>query len=130
MTATPSLFLDKISKDTCQWLLTGDNQVTYQKQSPVTGQDIPRVLPFARTVHINLNFLTGAIPNWLLFHPYFVYWYPETMVFNQQEGGINSEGKAVGFSNVDVVNYDYSYYYGDKDPEASQVVKGVAYPLY
>ena len=52
-------------------LLTGDNQVTYQKQSPVTGQDIPRVLPFARTVHINLNFLTGAIPNWLLFHPYF-----------------------------------------------------------
>ena len=52
------------------------------------------------------------------------------MVFNQQEGGINSEGKAVGFSNVDVVNYDYSYYYGDKDPEASQVVKGVAYPLY
>ncbi len=130
LTATPSLFLDKISKDTCQWLLTGDNQVTYQKQSPVTGQDIPRVLPFARTVHINLNFLTGAIPNWLLFHPYFVYWYPETMVFNQQEGGINSEGKAVGFSNVDVVNYDYSYYYGDKDPEASQVVKGVAYPLY
>lgn len=77
-----------------------------------------------------MNFLTGAIPNWLLFHPYFVYWYPETMVFNQQEGGINSEGKAVGFSNVDVVNYDYSYYYGDKDPEASQVVKGVAYPLY
>lgn len=128
--ATPSLFLDKISKDTCQWLLTDNNLVTYQTQPSVTGQDIPRVLPFARVVHINLNFFTGEMPNWLLFHPYFAYWYPEIMVFNQQEGGINSEGEMVGFNNVDVVNYDYSYYYGNKDPGLNHVVKGVAYPLY
>lgn len=128
--ATPSLFLDKISKDTCQWLLTDNNLVTYQTQPSVTGQDIPRVLPFARVVHINLNFFTGEMPNWLLFHLYFAYWYPEIMVFNQQEGGINSEGEMVGFNNVDVVNYDYSYYYGNKDPGLNHVVKGVAYPLY
>ena len=130
LTATPSLYLNKISKDTCQWLLTKDNQVTYKKQAPVTGQDIPRVLPFARTIHLNLNFLTGAMPNWLLFHPYFAYWYPESMVFNQQEGGKEVNGNTVGFNNVDIVNYDYSYYYGKKDPENDKVVSGVAYPLY
>lgn len=130
LTATPSLYLNKISKDTCQWLLTKDNQVTYKKQAPVTGQDIPRVLPFARTIHLNLNFLTGAMPNWLLFHPYFAYWYPESMVFNQQEGGKDVNGNTVGFNNVDIVNYDYSYYYGKKDPENDKVVSGVAYPLY
>ena len=60
----------------------------------------------------------------------FAYWYPETMVFNQQENGKNSSGTVVGFSNVDLVNYDYSYYYGKEDPGNDTVVDGVAYPLY
>ena len=130
LAATPSVFLDKISSDTCQWLLTTDNPVTYLEQSPVRGQDIPRVLPFAREVRLNLNFLTGEIPNWILFHPYFAYWNPISLVFNQQEGGKNTAGKTVGFNNVDLVNYDYSYYYGKKDPGTDQKVDGVAYPLY
>lgn len=125
------IYLNKISKDSCQWLLTDDNPVEYKKtQTTLRGQDIPRVLPFARDVHFNLNFLTGDVPNWMLFHPYFAYWFPETMVFNQQENGKDSKGKEVGFDNVDVVNYDYSYYYGIEDPEDNKVVKGVAYPLY
>ena len=131
LATTPSIYLNKISKDTCQWLLTEDKPVEYKKtQTTVNGKEIPRVLPFARNVHFNLNFLTGAVPNWILFHPYFAYWYPETMVFNQQENGKNSSGTAVGFSNVDLVNYDYSYYYGKEDPEDATVVDGVAYPLY
>ena len=77
-----------------------------------------------------LNFFTGAVPNWLLFHPYFAYWSPTALLFNQQEGGKNTAGSAVGFNNVEVVNYDYSYYYGAKDPGADKVVSGVAYPLY
>lgn len=128
--ATPLVYKEKLSKDTCQWLLTKDNEVTYQKQTPVTGQDIPRVLPFARKLHFNLNFMTGDIPNWLLFHPYFAYWNPETLLFHQQEGGKDSNAKAVGFDNVELVNYDYSYYYGDKDHGTDQKVDGVAYPLY
>lgn len=127
---TPSIYEYKLSKDTCQWLLSDDNEVIYQKQEAVTGQDIPRVLPFARTLRINQNFMTGKIPNWLLFHPYFAYWHPEVMVFNQQEGGKNSSGDAVGFSNVELVNYDYSYYYGSEDHGTNQKVDGVAYPLY
>lgn len=130
LTTNPSIYLDKISNDTCQWLLTDDNEVTYRNQTPVTGQDIPRVLPFARTIHLNLNFLTGAVPNWILFHPYFNYWLPESLVFNQQEGGKNSKGSAVGFNNVDLVNFDYTYYYGKTDPGQDKVVNEVAYPLY
>lgn len=130
LTAKPSVYLDKISRDTCQWLLTYDNAVKYRDQTPVMGQDIPRVLPFARTVHLNLNFLTGAVPNWILFHPYFNYWNPETLFFNQQEEGKDSKGNTVGFNNVDLVNFDYSYYYGKTDPGENQVVKEVAYPLY
>ncbi len=131
LTATPSIYQNQISKDTCQWLLTTDQPVEYKKtETTVNGQQIPRVLPFARNVHFNLNFLTGAVPNWILFHPYFAYWYPETMIFNQQENGKNSSGTAVGFTNVDLVNYDYSYYYGKEDPGDNAVVEGVAYPLY
>lgn len=130
LTTNPSIYLDKISNDTCQWLLTDNNEVTYRNQTPVTGQDIPRVLPFARTIHLNLNFLTGAVPNWILFHPYFNYWLPESLVFNQQEEGKDSKGNAVGFNNVDLVNFDYTYYYGKTDPGQDKVVDGVAYPLY
>lgn len=130
LTTNPSIYLDKISNDTCQWLLTDDNEVTYRNQTPVTGQDIPRVLPFARTIHLNLNFLTGAVPNWILFHPYFNYWLPESLVFNQQEEGKDSKGNAVGFNNVDLVNFDYTYYYGKTDPGQDKVVNEVAYPLY
>ncbi|WP_320996120.1 BACON domain-containing protein [Bacteroides sp.] len=128
--ATPAIYESKLSQDTCQWLLSTDNWVTYKDQDALRGQDILRVLPFARTLHLNLNFMTGKIPNWLLFHPYFAYWNPETMVFNQQEGGKNSSGDTVGFSNVELVNYDYSYYYGSEDPGTNQKVDGVAYPLY
>ena len=128
--ATPSIYEDKLSKDTCQWLLSDDNWVTYLEQEAVTGQDIPRVLPFARKLRFNLNFMTGDIPNWLLFHPYFAYWNPGTMLFNQQEGGKDSKGNTAGFNNVELVNFDYSYYYGKEDPGTSQKVNGVAYPLY
>lgn len=130
LAAKPSIFLDKISSDTCQWLLTKNNEVTYQTQAPVTGQDVPRVLPLARSVRLNLNFLTGKVPNWILFHPYFAYWHPETLIFNQQEDGLDSKGNPVGFSNVNLVNYDYSYYYGKEDPGDNPISDGVAYPLY
>lgn len=130
LATTPSVYQNKLSTDTCQWLTTEDNPVAYRKQTPVCGQDIPRVLPFTRTIYLNLNFLTGTVPNWILFHPYFAYWNPMTLVFNQQEDGKNTLGSAVGFDNVDVVNYDYSYYYGKGEQGTGQKVKGVAYPLY
>ena len=96
----------------------------------VTGKNIPRVLPKAREFYINLNFLTGPLPKWILFHPHFVEWYPEGMVFNQQEDGRNWVNEKVGFNNINADKFDYSYYYGSTAPGSSIVVAGVAYPLY
>ena len=128
-------YLDKLVGDTCIWLKTNDNPVTYpgvngQYKEVVHGQDVPRVLPNARSLSINLNFMTGDMPKWILFHPYFVEWNPEVLVFNQQERGKNSEGAPVLFDNIDNQKYDYKYYYGDKDPGTEVTIQGTAYPLY
>lgn len=127
-------YLDKLIGDTCIWLKTNDNPVTFKEVSgssiTVTGQDVLRVLPKARKFSFNLNFLTGPLPNWILFHPYFVEWSPEVLIFNQQERGKNSNGETVKFNNIDPEKFDYTYYHDNKDPGANKVVQGVAYPLY
>lgn len=127
-------YLDKLVGDTCRWLLSENNTVKIKytnSETPedVTGQEIPRVLPKAREFYINLNFLTGSLPKWILFHPHFVEWYPEGMVFNQKEDGRNSEGEKVGFDNINADKFDYSYYYGSEAPD-SPTEQVVAYPLY
>ena len=127
-------YLDKLVGDTCRWLLSENNTVKIKytnSETPenVTGQKVPRVLPKAREFYINLNFLTGSLPKWILFHPHFVEWYPEGMVFNQQEDGRNSDNEKVGFDNINADKFDYSYYYGSEAPD-SPTEQGVAYPLY
>lgn len=130
--AEPSIYLTKISADTCSWLKTTNKEVIYQHDESstswkITGQDVPRVLPNARAFSFNLNYLTGALPKWILFHPYFVEWSPETFIFAQEDEAKDSKSQPVGFNNIDNVKFDYKYYYGttgEKDEE------GVAYPLY
>ena len=130
--AEPSIYLTKISADTCGWLKTTNKEVIYQHDESstswkITGQDVPRVLPNARAFSFNLNYLTGALPKWILFHPYFVEWSPETFIFAQEDEAKDSKSQPVGFNNIDNVKFDYKYYYGttgEKDEE------GVAYPLY
>lgn len=130
-------YLDKLVGDTCKWLLSGwDNPVTCKhKDGSVVYEDVyplqvPRVLPNCRQLSLNLNFLTGAVPNWILFHPHLVEWNAPTMIFNQQPKGKNSAGAAVGFSNMTEDSYSYDYYYGTSDPGSNWKVSGVAYPLY
>lgn len=130
--AEPSIYLTKISADTCGWLKIMNKEVIYQHDESstswkITGQDVPRVLPNARAFSFNLNYLTGALPKWILFHPYFVEWSPETFIFAQEDEAKDSKSQPVGFNNIDNVKFDYKYYYGttgEKDEE------GVAYPLY
>ena len=62
----------------------------------------------------NTHFFSGELPKWVLYHPHLQDWIPQLLFYPQQEKGINSEGKVVGFSNVPKV---YDYYYE-------------AYPLY
>lgn len=130
-------YLDKLVGDTCKWLLSGrDNPVTCKhKDGSVVYEDVypfqvPRVLPNCRQLSLNLNFLTGAVPKWILYHPHLVEWTPSIMIFNQQPKGKNSDGAAVGFSNMTEDSYSYDYYYGISDPGSKWEVPGVAYPLY
>ena len=130
-------YLDKLVGDTCKWLLSGKgNPVTCKhKDGSVVSKDVypyqvPRVLPNCRQLSLNLNFFTGKVPNWILFHPHLVEWNAPTMIFNQQPKGKNSAGAAVGFSNMTEDSYSYDYYYGTKDPGSKWEVPGVAYPLY
>ena len=130
-------YLDKLVGDTCKWLLSGKvNPVTCKhKDGSVVSEDVyplqvPRVLPNCRQLSLNLNFFTGKVPNWILFHPHLVEWNAPTMVFNQQPKGKNSDGAAVGFSNMTEDSYSYDYYYGTGDPGSQWEVRGVAYPLY
>lgn len=130
-------YLDKLVGDTCKWLLSGwDNPVTCKhKDGSVVYEDVyplqvPRVLPNCRQLSLNLNFLTGAVPKWILYHPHLVEWTPSIKIFNQQPKGKNSDGAAVGFSNMTEDSYSYDYYYGTSDPGNKWEVSGVAYPLY
>lgn len=128
---------DKLVGDTCKWLLSKwDNPITCkQKDGTIVYEDVyptqvPRVLPKCRKLSLNLNFFTGAVPKWLLFHPRMVMWSPTIMVFNQQEPGFDTAGNPAGFSNMAEDTYSAEYYYGTKDPGSKWEVQGVAYPLY
>ena len=130
-------YLDKLVGDTCKWLFSGwDNPVTCKhKDGSVVSEkvypyQVPRVLPNCRQLSLNLNFLTGAVPKWILYHPHLVEWTPSIMIFNQQPKGKNSDGAAVGFSNMTEDSFSFDYFYGTSDPGSKWEVPGVAYPLY
>ncbi len=74
----------------------------------LADNNIPRILPNAKRLSINLNFFTGKLPDWLLYHPHLLDWFPELLVFNQQEQGKNSLGEIVRFENVPT---SFEYYY-------------------
>ena len=72
---------------------------------------LPRILPNIRSLCINLNFMTGKLPDWLLYHPRFMEWGAEVLVYPQQEKGYDSEGNLVGFDNVPTsVEYYFEAY--------------------
>lgn len=72
---------------------------------------IPCVLPNLQMFSINLNFLTGPIPDWLLYHPRFANFAPFMLVTPQESGGYDPQGKVPGFSNEpDNLEYFYEFY--------------------
>lgn len=85
--------VDAFGGDTIQWL--ADNKM-------------PKILPNMKELRLNLNFFTGKLPDWLLYHPRLLQWIPELLVFNQQEQGKDSDGNIVGFENTPT---DFEYYY-------------------
>lgn len=69
---------------------------------------LPRILPNMKALRINLNFMTGELPRWLLYHPYLMEWGAEVLIYPQLEKAIDSNGKNVGFDNVPT-NYEYYF---------------------
>lgn len=61
-----------------------------------------------KSLSLNLSFLTGKLPKWLLYHPYLAYWNPYSMIFQQELSAINSNGDKVGFNNEPTSLSNYS----------------------
>lgn len=68
----------------------------------------PMVWPKMKVLSLNLSFLTGKLPKWILYHPYLAYWNPYSMIFQQELSAINSNDKKVGFDNEPISLNNYS----------------------
>lgn len=53
----------------------------------------PKVWPRMKKLSLNLNFMTGKLPDWILYHPYLSFWDPFTMIFQQELSTTSSEAK-------------------------------------
>lgn len=133
----PNLFNEEtqtLLKDTCNWLIKEDAPAIELKgkdgkKISVENKKIAMVSPNLKAFSLNLNFLTGDLPNWLLFHPYFMNWNPDGLIIPQWIKGKNTNGDAVGFGNVGSNNpdFNYKYYYGDGTEKGRE---GAAYPKF
>ena len=72
-------------------------------------RQIKKVMPSTKRFAINLNRLSGELPEWLLYHPALDLWYPFSLVIPQE--GRWSDGSYAGFSNAPSnLNYYYEHY--------------------
>ena len=87
---------------------------------------IKRVMPQLKMFAINLNRLTGNLPDWVLYHPSLDWWDPFTLFFNQE--GKDEKGNLAGFSEAPAnLNYYYEAfpkkelagYSGDEEEDAT-----------
>ncbi len=73
----------------------------------------PKVLPTTKFLAINLNRLSGELPEWLLYHPSLDYWAPYVFIFSQE--GKDDKGNMAAFDNEPAnLNYYYEFYKGFK----------------
>ena len=70
---------------------------------------VKRVMPQLKFFALNLNRLTGALPDWILWHPSLDWWDPYTLLFTQE--GKDEQGNLTGFTNEPAnLNYYYKEY--------------------
>lgn len=75
----------------------------------LVDRQIKKVMPSAKTFSINLNRLSGELPEWLLYHPALDLWMPYGLVFPQE--GRCKDGSFPGFRNTPAnLNYYYEHY--------------------
>lgn len=84
-----------------------DNTVGYYTEHDIVNSadtlprkmlTVKRVMPQLKMFTINLNRLTGPLPEWLLYRPSLDWWDPGTLIFTQE--GKDELGNLAGFSNL------------------------------
>lgn len=96
--------------------VVGEDNVRAYEYSDIQGDTLkwaveralPRILPNMKSLRINLNFMTGKLPDWLLYHPNLMEWGAEVLLYPQLEKAVDSKGNNVGFDNVPT-NYEYYF---------------------
>lgn len=95
--------------------VVGEDGVEAWTVEDVAGNDTlqnlvgrPKILPNMKMLTLNLNFFTGNAPDWLLYHPHLLDWFPESLIFLQKENGRDSKGNPVKFDN-EPTNFEYYY---------------------
>ena len=93
-----------------------DPEVPYYTQEEIDAVDslpqilvdrrIKKVMPTTKRFAINLNRLSGKLPDWLLYHPALDWWIPYSLVFPQE--GHDKSGRQSRFDN-EPANLDYYY---------------------
>lgn len=73
------------------------------------------ILPNMKALSINLNRLTGKVPNWILYHKYLACWNPFLLVFNQE--GYDNKGVMAGFPNAPTKFSEFPEEYNRTCPE-------------
>lgn len=73
------------------------------------------ILPNMKALSINLNRLTGKVPNWILYHKYLACWNPFLLVFNQE--GYDNRGVIAGFPDAPTKFSEFPEEYNRTCPE-------------
>ena len=108
---------DKIMDDEGKVILSVADSLKNGDTDFFSTHQIPKVLPRIKSLAINLNRMSGEVPNWILRHPNLDIWDPFVFIFTQE--GRDRNGNAAGFSNAPKNLNDYYEVFGNKkyDPD-------------
>lgn len=76
----------------------------------------PKVMFKTKGFTVNLNYLHGEIPNWVLLHPQMADWNSFTFIFTQEDAKSDTKGNLPGFVNIPKDFEEYYKLYPNKCP--------------
>lgn len=76
----------------------------------------PKVMFKTKGFTVNLNYLHGEIPNWILLHPQMADWNSFTFIFTQEDAKSDTKGNLPGFVNIPKDFEEYYEFYPNKRP--------------
>lgn len=94
------------------------SQNTGDKKDELPGilVSTPKVMFKTKGFTVNLNYLHGEIPNWILLHPQMADWNSFTFIFTQEDAKSDTKGNLPGFVNIPKDFKEYYELYPNKRP--------------